>query len=180
MTVLEIALPTGYWIQQQDLDAYVKSSVVSNLKEARFEEKKLTFYFDHVSWPETFNKHVLSLLSFYSWAPASRVSPSPPRDGTPWPTWLATCPSRCTTTMLPSGTMNPWSTCTISTPSQYVTCAAAISVHTVPSLAVPVLCYLPTQAGHHQHLISSSSAWCSSYRQLSGGIVESQTRSNYR
>lgn len=49
MAVLEVTIPTGYWIQQQTLDAYVRSGVVRSLQDARVEERKVTFYFDHVS-----------------------------------------------------------------------------------------------------------------------------------
>lgn len=49
MAVLEVTIPTGYLIQQQELDSYVKSGTVRNLQEARYQEKKVTFYFDFVS-----------------------------------------------------------------------------------------------------------------------------------
>ncbi|KAL3185141.1 hypothetical protein MRX96_031017 [Rhipicephalus microplus] len=45
MAVLEVNLPSGYYIQQQTLDAYVQSGAVRNLREARYEEKKDEIYF---------------------------------------------------------------------------------------------------------------------------------------
>lgn len=48
MAVLEVEIPTGYIIQQQTLDKYVKSHKVRNLKEARFMETKAAFYFNYL------------------------------------------------------------------------------------------------------------------------------------
>ncbi|KAG1660635.1 CD109 antigen [Nymphon striatum] len=48
LSVLEITIPTGYVVQQQLLDGYVKSRIVRNLKRARFHEKKVIFYFDYL------------------------------------------------------------------------------------------------------------------------------------
>jgi hypothetical protein len=48
MAVLDIAIPTGYIIQQQSLDAYVLQRIVPNLQRARFLPGKLLFYFDYV------------------------------------------------------------------------------------------------------------------------------------
>nr|QOJ54018.1 macroglobulin complement-related 2 [Ixodes ricinus] len=48
MAVLEVNLPSGYYIQQQTLDAYVQSSNVRNLREARYQEKKVEIYFDYL------------------------------------------------------------------------------------------------------------------------------------
>ncbi|XP_064466508.1 CD109 antigen-like [Ornithodoros turicata] len=48
MAVLEVNLPSGYYIQQQTLDAYVRSGVVRNLREARYEEKKVEMFFDYL------------------------------------------------------------------------------------------------------------------------------------
>lgn len=48
MAVLEVNLPSGYYIQQQTLDAYVQSGAVRNLREARYEEKKAEIYFDYL------------------------------------------------------------------------------------------------------------------------------------
>jgi hypothetical protein len=49
MAVLEVTIPTGYVIQQQELDVIVKSSPLRNLEEARFYDRKVVFYFDYVS-----------------------------------------------------------------------------------------------------------------------------------
>lgn len=49
MAVLEFNLPSGYYVQQQRLDSYVKYARVRNLREARYQEKKLEMYFDYVS-----------------------------------------------------------------------------------------------------------------------------------
>ncbi|KPM04684.1 LDL, Prenyltransferase and alpha-2-macroglobulin domain-containing protein [Sarcoptes scabiei] len=48
MTVLEVTIPTGYFIQQQDLDLMVRTSSINNLKEARFSNRKVVFYFDYL------------------------------------------------------------------------------------------------------------------------------------
>lgn len=50
MAVLDVTIPTGYWIQQQKLDAYILSRRVRNLQRARYQEKKVLFYFDYVSY----------------------------------------------------------------------------------------------------------------------------------
>lgn len=49
MAVLDVSIPTGYWIQQQKLDAYILSKRVRNLQRARFLHNKVIFYFDFVS-----------------------------------------------------------------------------------------------------------------------------------
>lgn len=49
MAVLDITIPTGYWIQQQKLDAYVLSNRVRNLRRAKYFNQKIIFYFDYVS-----------------------------------------------------------------------------------------------------------------------------------
>lgn len=48
MAVLDVAIPTGYIIQQQNLDAYVLQKIVPNLQRARFFPGKLLFYFSYV------------------------------------------------------------------------------------------------------------------------------------
>nr|BAR45628.1 macroglobulin complement-related 2 [Niponia nodulosa] len=48
MAVLEVDIPTGYIIQQQDLDAYVLSQKVRNLRRARYYERKAYFYFEYL------------------------------------------------------------------------------------------------------------------------------------
>ncbi|CAG9856305.1 unnamed protein product [Phyllotreta striolata] len=52
MAVLDVAIPTGYIIQQQDLDAYILSERVRNLQRARFFERKVIFYFDFLDHEE--------------------------------------------------------------------------------------------------------------------------------
>ena len=49
LVVLEISLPTGYYIQQDALDNYVRSRQVHTLKRAEFTQNKVVFFFDHVS-----------------------------------------------------------------------------------------------------------------------------------
>lgn len=49
LAVLDIAIPTGYIMQQQNLDAYVLQKTVPNLQRARFFPGKLLFYFDYVT-----------------------------------------------------------------------------------------------------------------------------------
>ena len=49
MAVLDVTIPTGYIVQQQDLDGYIRSRRVRNLQRARFQESKVLFYFDYVS-----------------------------------------------------------------------------------------------------------------------------------
>lgn len=49
LAVLDVAIPTGYMIQQQRLDAYVLSRRVRNLQRARFLDRKVLFYFNYVS-----------------------------------------------------------------------------------------------------------------------------------
>lgn len=49
MAVLDVTIPTGYWIQQQKLDAYILSKRVRNLQRARYLNNKVLFYFDYVS-----------------------------------------------------------------------------------------------------------------------------------
>lgn len=48
MAVLDVTIPTGYWVQQQKLDAYVISKKVRNLQRAKYNDKKVLFYFDFV------------------------------------------------------------------------------------------------------------------------------------
>ena len=53
MAVLDVTIPTGYIIQQQNLDAYVRSKEVRNLQRARFQPSKVLFYFDYLDQEET-------------------------------------------------------------------------------------------------------------------------------
>lgn len=50
MAVLDVTIPTGYIIQQQKLDSYILTRRVRNLQRARFQERKVLFYFDYVSY----------------------------------------------------------------------------------------------------------------------------------
>lgn len=49
MAVLDVTIPTGYFIQQQKLDTYVLSNRVRNLRRAKYMEQKIVFYFEFVS-----------------------------------------------------------------------------------------------------------------------------------
>ncbi|KAF8787021.1 CD109 antigen-like [Argiope bruennichi] len=53
MAVVEVDIPTGYVIEQQKLDAYVHSGRVRNLREARFHERKVAFYFNYLDQENT-------------------------------------------------------------------------------------------------------------------------------
>ncbi|KAL7301156.1 hypothetical protein TKK_0006128 [Trichogramma kaykai] len=53
MAVLDVTIPTGYIIQQQNLDTYVRSRQVRNLQRARFQPSKVLFYFDYLDEEET-------------------------------------------------------------------------------------------------------------------------------
>ncbi|XP_032681825.1 CD109 antigen [Odontomachus brunneus] len=53
MAVLDVGIPTGYIIQQQNLDRYILSKQVRNLQRARFQDKKVLFYFDYLDSEET-------------------------------------------------------------------------------------------------------------------------------
>ncbi|KAL1513271.1 hypothetical protein ABEB36_002700 [Hypothenemus hampei] len=53
LAVLDVTIPTGYIVQQQDLDAYVISRRVRNLQRAKFQERKIYFYFDYLDNEET-------------------------------------------------------------------------------------------------------------------------------
>ncbi|KAM3959264.1 macroglobulin complement-related [Aphomia sociella] len=53
MAVMDIAIPTGYMIQQQKLDAYVLSRRVATLQRAKYLPTKILFYFDYLSEERT-------------------------------------------------------------------------------------------------------------------------------
>lgn len=67
LAVLDVGIPTGYIIQQQDLDAYILSRQVSNLQRARFHERKVLFYFDYVSILKYNIDHVIFFFFIFSW-----------------------------------------------------------------------------------------------------------------
>lgn len=48
MAVLEVSIPTGYYLQQQRLDTYVLWGRVRNLRRAKYTEQKVIFYFDYL------------------------------------------------------------------------------------------------------------------------------------
>lgn len=54
MAVLDVTIPTGYWIQQQKLDAYILSRRVRNLQRARYLHNKVLFYFDYVRYTSNY------------------------------------------------------------------------------------------------------------------------------
>lgn len=74
MTVLDVAIPTGYFMQQQKLDNYVLGQRVRNLKRAKYEEKRVLFYFDYVSEeiPSPYTRFSNCFLSF-SWTTTMSV-----------------------------------------------------------------------------------------------------------
>jgi len=49
MAVLEVKIPTGYFVLQKKLDDYVKWGAVSTLRRAKYMPDKVVFYFDYVS-----------------------------------------------------------------------------------------------------------------------------------
>ncbi len=49
MAVLEVNIPTGYFIHQPKLDRYVLSGKVPTLKRARYMTDKVLMYFEYVS-----------------------------------------------------------------------------------------------------------------------------------
>jgi hypothetical protein len=59
LAVLDVTIPTGYIVQQQDLDAYIRSRQVRNLQRARFQERKVLFYFDFVSVLYCWSSHLM-------------------------------------------------------------------------------------------------------------------------
>ncbi|ODM98885.1 hypothetical protein Ocin01_07797 [Orchesella cincta] len=48
MSVLEVTVPTGYFLHQKKLDEYVKYGAVSTLRRARYFAEKVVFYFDYL------------------------------------------------------------------------------------------------------------------------------------
>ncbi|XP_035228581.1 ovostatin-like [Stegodyphus dumicola] len=69
MAVLEVNIPTGYVVQQQTLDSYVQSRKVRNLREARYDERRVSFYFNYLDQD-------LTCLSFtiQRWYPVANMS----------------------------------------------------------------------------------------------------------
>lgn len=86
MAVLDVTIPTGYWVQQQKLDAYVISKKVRNLQRAKYNDKKVLFYFDFVRLfifiIHDHLKHLLKyLLFFFSLIMKKHVLTLPWKDG---------------------------------------------------------------------------------------------------
>ncbi|XP_055919076.1 CD109 antigen-like [Eupeodes corollae] len=52
MAILDVTIPTGYFIQQQKLDSYVLGKSVRNLRRAKYMTKKIVFYFDYLDSSE--------------------------------------------------------------------------------------------------------------------------------
>jgi CD109 antigen len=73
MAVLEVTIPTGYVIQQQELDVIVKSSPLRNLEEARFYDRKVVFYFDYLD--STFTCVSFTVQRWYPVANLTRYIP---------------------------------------------------------------------------------------------------------
>jgi hypothetical protein len=69
MAVLEVTIPTGYLIQQQELDVYVKSGQVRNLQEARFTERKVAFYFDYLD-----TSPICVMFTVQRWYPVANLT----------------------------------------------------------------------------------------------------------
>ncbi|VVC38101.1 Hypothetical protein CINCED_3A025405 [Cinara cedri] len=69
LAVLDVTIPTGYIMQQQNLDAYVLQRKVPNLQRARYFPGKLLFYFDYLDDSETCVKFTIE-----RWYPVANMS----------------------------------------------------------------------------------------------------------
>ncbi|XP_030384832.1 CD109 antigen [Scaptodrosophila lebanonensis] len=69
MAVLDVAIPTGYWIQQQKLDSYVLSNRVRNLRRARYLDRKIVFYFDFLD-----QEDICVNFTIERWYPVANMS----------------------------------------------------------------------------------------------------------
>ncbi|KAK7573777.1 hypothetical protein V9T40_010968 [Parthenolecanium corni] len=69
LAVLDVTIPTGYIVQQQKLDAYVRSRNVRNLQRARFLEQKVVFYFEFLDDAETCVRFTVE-----RWMPVANMS----------------------------------------------------------------------------------------------------------
>nr|XP_018913243.1 PREDICTED: CD109 antigen isoform X1 [Bemisia tabaci] len=69
MAVLDIGIPTGYIIQQQKLDSYILSRYVRNLQRARYQEKKVLFYFDYLD-----EEDICVNFTIERWFPVANMS----------------------------------------------------------------------------------------------------------
>nr|CAI5865848.1 unnamed protein product [Callosobruchus analis] len=69
MAILDVTIPTGYIIQQQDLDAYILSRRVRNLQRAKYLERKVLFYFDYLD-----NEQICINFTVERWYPVANMS----------------------------------------------------------------------------------------------------------
>ncbi|XP_055836830.1 CD109 antigen-like [Episyrphus balteatus] len=69
MAILDVTIPTGYYIQQQKLDSYVLGKSVRNLRRAKFMEKKIVFYFDYLD-----NTDICLNFTVERWFPVANMS----------------------------------------------------------------------------------------------------------
>ncbi|KAI1297215.1 Antigen -like protein [Halotydeus destructor] len=69
LAVLEVTIPTGYVIHQHDLDSYVLSGSVRNLHEARYAERKVTFYFAYLD-----TSPICLAFTVQRWYPVANMS----------------------------------------------------------------------------------------------------------
>ncbi|XP_076260328.1 macroglobulin complement-related isoform X2 [Rhynchophorus ferrugineus] len=69
LAVLDVTIPTGYIVQQQDLDAYILSRRVRNLQKAKFQERKVMFYFDYLD-----NEEICVSFTVERWYPVANMS----------------------------------------------------------------------------------------------------------
>uniref|UniRef100_A0A1A9WXK7 Thioester-containing protein 6 n=1 Tax=Glossina brevipalpis TaxID=37001 RepID=A0A1A9WXK7_9MUSC len=69
MAVLDVTIPTGYWIQQQKLDSYVLSNRVRNLRRAKYMNQKVIFYFDYLD-----QEDICINFTIERWYPVANMS----------------------------------------------------------------------------------------------------------
>ncbi|XP_055916292.1 CD109 antigen [Eupeodes corollae] len=69
MAVLDVTIPTGYYIQQQKLDSYVLSNRVRNLKQAKYFERKVMFYFEYLD-----KEDICVNFTIERWYPVANMS----------------------------------------------------------------------------------------------------------
>lgn len=69
MAVLDVAVPTGYHMQQQVLDEYILSRRVRSLRRAKFLDHKVVFYFDALDADPTCVK-----FTFERWYPVANMT----------------------------------------------------------------------------------------------------------
>ena len=64
LTVMEVELPTGYVIMNDDMRLYVQSGEVPTLRRAFYYSKKVVFYLDYVCITEIFHIYIYKM---YLW-----------------------------------------------------------------------------------------------------------------